>query len=452
MYKDNDGRTARCCGVALVALLFSAVASAADPPEGEYHLFNDHNPFANRFPGGKSSGEQSHWSHAVSTDLVHWKHMPIAVPPDANGACWSGSGVVDWKNTTGFQTGKEPPLVLVYTSAGKRFGQSLAYSNDRGRTWKKYEGNPVLKQIAGGNRDPQVFWHEPTKKWVMVLYVRRGRAHFFTSEDLKRWTPAAEVPLPGFHECPDLFALPVDGDPKNRKWVLYDARFQYWVGAFDGRAFKPEAGPLRGDYGGNFYAAQTWHNVKDRRIQIAWMRSGRCPGMPFNQQMSFPCVLTLRTVKKSLRLFRYPVKEIETLHAERFELADKVLKPGENPLASISGDLFDIRMEVEPGSAAAFGLRLHDQAVVYEGGRISCLGRAATVSPVDGRLRLRVLVDRTSLEVFANDGEVSMTSWFLPKTKDTGLELYAKGGSVRIHSLRVAKLKSAWAADGEGAK
>ena len=141
---------------------------------GEYHIFNDHNPFSCRFPGGKTSGEQSHWSHAVSTDLVHWRRMPIAVTPDANGACWSGSGVVDWDNTAGFQTGKEPPLVLVYTSAGKTFGQSLVYSNDRGRTWVKHGGNPVLEQLAPGNRDPKVLWHEPTKKWVMVLYVRRG--------------------------------------------------------------------------------------------------------------------------------------------------------------------------------------------------------------------------------------------------------------------------------------
>jgi sucrose-6-phosphate hydrolase SacC (GH32 family) len=426
--------------------------------QGEYHLFNDHNPFSCRFPGGKTGGEQSHWCHAISKDLVHWKHMPIAVYPDANGACWSGSGVVDWRNTAGFRTGKEPPLVLVYTSAGRTFGQSLAYSNDRGRTWTRYKGNTVLGQIAGGNRDPQVFWHEPTKKWVMVLYVKKGSAHFFTSDDLKTWTPSSEVRLAGYHECPDLFELPVDGDRRNTRWVLYDARFMYWLGSFDGRTFKPEAGPLKGEHGGNFYAAQTWscppfrstEPADARRVQIGWMRGSNFPkkGMPFNQQMSFPCELTLRTTDKGVRLFRYPIREIETLHDWTTISAGQTL-PGENPLADVSEDLFDIDlevegMEVEPGGAE-FGIRLHGQTIAYAGGKVSCLGRTAGVSPADGRIALRILVDRASIEVFANGGEVSLTSFFLPKEKDTGLELYAKGGDVRVRSLTVTRLKSAWA-------
>lgn len=415
--------------------------------KGEYHLFNDHNPFSCRFPGGRIDGEKSHWSHAVSSDLVHWKHLPIAVYPDLNGACWSGSGVVDWTNTTGLQTGKEPPLVLIYTSAGKSFGQSLVYSNDRGRTWKKYEGNPVIKQIAPDNRDPQVFWHAPTKRWVMVLYVRRGSANFFTSDDLKNWTATSEVGLVGFHECPDLFELPVDGDNNRMKWVLYDARFHYWIGSFDGKTFKPEAGPMTGDYGKNFYAAQSWHNTKGRRIQIGWMRGGEYPGMPFNQQMSFPCELTLQTADKGIKLFRYPVNEIETLYDKLFELADQTVKPGDNPLAQLAGSLFDIKMEIVPGVSAEFGIRLHDQAISYANRRVSCLGSTAKLLPADGTVELRILVDRTSIEVFANDGEVSMTSCFLPKEKSTGLEFYTRDGNVTIRSLRISKLKSSWTLD-----
>ena len=413
---------------------------------GEYHIFNDHNPFSCRFPGGKTGGEQSHWSHAVSTDLVHWKHMPIAIVPDANGACWSGSGVVDWNNTAGFQTGREPPLVLVYTSAGKTFGQSLVYSNDRGRTWQKHKGNPVLKQLAPGNRDPKVFWHEPTKKWVMVLYVRRGRAGIFNSDDLKTWVHASDFAGRGFHECPDLFALPVDGVAHRTKWVLYDAKFSYWIGRFDGRAFTPEAGPFRGDLGRNFYAAQSWNNTKGRRVQIGWMRGGKYPGMPFNQQMSFPCELTLRTSAKGIRLHRYPVKEIERLHGERLDLADRILKPGDNPLAQLSGDLFDVQMAFEPSRDAKLSIRLHGQAVTYAGGTLSCLGKSAAVSPVEGKVALRCLVDRTSLEAFANEGEVSMSFCFLPKKNDTKLEVRAEGGDVRIESLRVWRLRSAWGA------
>jgi sucrose-6-phosphate hydrolase SacC (GH32 family) len=372
--------------------------------------------------------------------------MPIAVYPDRNGACWSGSGVVDRENSSGFQTGKEPPLVLAYTNAGATFGQSLAYSNDRGRTWKTYEGNPVLGQIAPSNRDPLVFWHEPTRKWVMVLYVKRGSAHFFTSDDLKDWTPASEVRLAGFHECPDLFELPIDGDEWDTKWVLYDARSMYWLGRFDGTTFTPEAGPLRVEHGRNFYAAQTWDCGWYRRVQIGWMSKAKYPGMPFNQQMSFPCELILRTGPKGVRLYRYPVPTIEKLHnkKERVELADVTVAPGENPLDGVRGELFDVRMEVEPRGAAEWGLRLFGQSITYARGRLSCLGASTNVAPVEGVLKLRVLVDRASIEVFANDGEASLTSWFLPKQPETGLELFAKGGDIRVRSLVVAKLRSAW--------
>jgi len=210
---------------------------------------------------------------------------------------------------------------------------------------------------------------------------------------------------------------------------------------------RPGALETHADYGNNFYAAQSWHNTKDRRIQIGWMRGGGYPGMPFNQQMSFPCELTLRTVNKGIKLFRYPVKEIETLYDEPFELADQTVKPGSNPLAHIAGDLFDIQMEIVPGASAEFGIRLYDQAVAYANNRMFCLGSTAKLSPVDGKLKLRILVDRTSIEVFANDGGVSITSCFLPKEKSTGLEFYTKDGNVTIRSLRVSKLKSSWTPD-----
>lgn len=415
--------------------------------KGEYHIFNDHNPFSCRFPGGKTDGEQSHWSHAISSDLVHWKHMPIAVYPDANGACWSGSGVVDWKNTTGFKTGSKPPLVLIYTSAGKTFGQSLVYSNDRGRTWTRYKDNPVVlnQGLMPTERDPRVFWHEPTGKWVMVLYVKRGMVRFFTSDDLKNWNHASDFAGRGFHECPDMFELPLDGDKTRTRWILYDAPFNYSVGTFDGKKFTPEAGPFRGDFGGNFYAAQTWTNTPGRRIQIAWMRGGKYPEMPFTQQMSFPCELKLVTGPKGPRLHRYPVNEIAALHIGKgLVITNERLKVGDNPLVGISGDLFDIEMAVRPSRASEFGLRMHGQAVTWAQDEISCLGRSARLSPVKGVVTLRILLDRTSLEVFANDGEVSMTSCLLPAKQNTPLELYAKGAEVHVESLTVHKLRSAW--------
>jgi len=416
--------------------------------DGEYHLFNDHNPFGLDIPGplNHPGKPPSRWSHAVSKDLVHWEELPIAILPDKLGAIFSGSGVVDKDNTASFG---HNAIVLCYTSAGIPFSQSLSYSNDRGRTWKRYAKNPVVPNqgVDDTERDPRVFWHESTKRWVMGLHLRRGHVRFFTSPNLRDWTHASDFEHPSMHECPDLFRLPVDGKAGDEKWVLYGAGFRYFVGTFDGKRFTPQAGPIRGDYGRNFYAAQTWTNLPDgRRVQIAWMRGGRYPGMPFNQQQSFPCKLTLRTTTEGIRLFRYPVKEIESLHTAPVRLKNHALKPGDNPLSGISGDLFDIEMEIDPGDAAEFGLRLYETAIAFAGGKISCLGAAADLSPVNGTIKLRILVDRTSIEVFGNDGLVSMTSCFLPKNKTTGLELYAREGHGQVHSLSVAALKRCHAA------
>jgi len=414
--------------------------------DGEYHIFNDHNPFGLGIPGRLKHPTKppSRWSHAVTRDFVHWEELPIAILPDKLGAIFSGSGVVDRDNTAGF--GKNA-IVLCYTSAGIPFSQSLSYSLDRGRTWIRYAKNPVVpnQKVDSTERDPRVFWHAPTKRWVMGLHLRKGHARFFTSPNLKNWTHTSDFKHPSIHECPDLFKLPIVGDEKNSKWILYGAGFQYFIGSFDGREFKPEIGPIRGDYGGNFYAAQTWTNSPDsRRVQIAWMSRSRFPGMPFNQQQSFPCVLTLRKTPKGLRLFRWPVKEIEGIHTKSIELKNHTLKPGDNPLSGISGDLFDIEMEVALGKATEFGLRLHETAVTYAGGKINSIGRAAAVEPKDGVVALRILVDRASVETFVNNGEVSLTTSFLPKNVNTSLELYAKGAPVTIRRLRATKLKSSW--------
>lgn len=403
--------------------------------DGEYHLFFQHNP------KGIDWGNMT-WGHAVSRDLVHWHQLSHALHPDNNGVCFSGSAVVDWNNTAGFQTGKEEVMVAIYTSHGKGERQSIAYSNDRGRTWEKHPGNPVLHDPE---RDPKVMWHEPTQKWVMCLFSNGGIS-FYASPDLKKWTFMSN--LKGFYECPDMFELPVDGDPKNTRWVLHGGSpRKYLVGKFDGRRFMPETEDLTFDYGKNFYAAQSFSDIPEedgRRIQIAWMRGGKYPGMLFNQQMSFPCVLELRARPDGIRLCRMPVKEIEGLYAETFALRDKILEEArDNPLAEISGDLFDIEMVIEPGQASEFGLRLHDQAITYTAGKVSCLGESAPLAPVDGTVELRILVDRTSLEAFGNKGEISITSCFLPENLETGLELYTKGASVAIKSLKIHKLRSA---------
>ncbi|MFH1268174.1 MAG: glycoside hydrolase family 32 protein [Planctomycetota bacterium] len=416
--------------------------------DGEYHMFFQHNP------SGINWGNMT-WGHAISTDLVHWTQLDHAIEPDALGTIFSGSAVVDNANTAGWQTGTEKVLVAIYTSAGSHatppvpFTQSVAYSNDRGRTWTKYEKNPVLGHIVGANRDPKVVWHEPTKKWIMALFLDKNDFALFGSPNLKEWTRLCDVPLPDTGECPDFFELPVDGDPNNTTWVFWGANGNYLLGSFDGQEFKPESAVLRSEWGANCYAAQTWSDIPPsdgRRLQIAWMAGGQYPGMPFNQQMSFPRVLSLRTTPEGARLYREPVKEIELIHQKEHAWNNQALEPGENPLASLAGELFHVRAEIELGSATAFGFDVRGHKIEYSVAEksISCLGRNAPLEPESGRIQLEILVDRTSLEVFGGDGRVSTSSCFLPDPANQRIGIYVTGGSARVVSLRVFELCSAW--------
>jgi fructan beta-fructosidase len=219
--------------------------------KGEYHLFYQYNP------NGNSWGDMS-WGHAVSTDLVHWKQLPLALSHDDEEMVFSGSAVVDWDNTTGFGTKKNPPMVAIYTSAYKNGGkqaQSLAYSTDRGRTWTKYQGNPVIDIGSTNFRDPKVQWYAPTKSWLMTVSLSaEHKVRFYSSKNLKDWELLSEFgpagATGGVWECPDLFPLAVDGDEKNIKWVLVvninpggiagGSAAQYFVGDFDGKKFTAE--------------------------------------------------------------------------------------------------------------------------------------------------------------------------------------------------------------------
>lgn len=416
--------------------------------KGEYHLFFQHNP------KGKNWGNMT-WGHAVSEDLVHWLQLPDAIEPDELGTIFSGSAVVDWNNTAGLQTGKGKVIVAIYTSAGdfapdkKPFTQSIAYSNDCGRTWKKYEKNPVLGHIAGQNRDPKVIWHKSSRRWVMALYLNDNDYTLFSSKNLKDWSRLCDINLAGASECPDIFELAVDGNAKNRRWVFWAANGSYVLGTFDGEKFNKESDILLAETGANFYAAQTFSNIPEtdgRRIQIAWMRGGRYPDMPFNQQMSFPCELTLRTFPEGIRLCRQPVREIEKIQSKEYRWKNKTLKTGDNLLCDISGELFHVCAEIEPVNAAEFGIKVHGEAVNYNVSKneLSCLGRKASLKPLSGKIRLEILIDRTSIEVFCDDGRVSMSSCFLPKPEEKTLEIYTKDGEVKITSLRVYKLRSIW--------
>jgi fructan beta-fructosidase len=412
---------------------------------GEYHLFFQHNPY------GWSWGNMT-WGHAVSRDLVHWEELGDAIHPDELGTIFSGSAVVDWNNTTGFQTGDEPPLVAIFTYAGDnnlssrgvKFTQALAYSNDRGRSWTKYAGNPVLGHIRGANRDPKVIWHEATGQWVIVLYLEDKRLGFFTSADLKTWEKQSEAGP--FYECPELFELALDGDEKNKKWILYGAAGDYYVGGFDGKKFTPETEVVRFHYGNCFYASQTFSDIPEedgRRIQIAWGRIGH-PSMPFNQMMDFPVVLTLHRTEDGPRMFVEPVEEIEKLYAKSERPGEMLLDGEARELAR--GEFFDISATFSGDGASEVGFNVRGLSVVYDAkrGELRCQDKAAPLTAMDGKVTLRILVDRLSVEIFAGGGRVYMPMGHVVEEVDTAVDVFAKGGRATVSDVVVNHLNSAW--------
>jgi len=410
--------------------------------KGEYHMFYQYNP-----TGLTGAGFNMHWGHAVSTDLVHWKELPIAIyPTEIETGIYSGSAIVDWTNSSGLKTGKEAPLIAFYTSIGKSVCQFMVFSNDRGRTWTRYANNPVLPHIIGGDRDPKVTWDKETKHWIMALFLDEHDYGLFTSPDLEHWTQIQKMTVPGCSECPDFFPMPTAGHPKT--WVFIAANGRYLVGDFDGTRFVFQGEPQRVEFGNNSYAGQTFSDIPardGRRIQISWMPGEHYPDMPYSQQMSFPCTLTLHNTPAGLRLFKYPVAEIARLYSKSKVLKNISIAPGANLVNRADGDLLDIAAEVEVGNAKEFRFTVRGFSVHYDVAerRLSGPG-SAELSPADGRIKLRILLDRTSMEVYGNDGEVAMTSRCLPKEDTSALEISTEGGPIKIVSMAVHELKSAW--------
>lgn len=417
---------------------------------GEYHLFFQHNPY------GWSWGNM-HWGHAVSKDLVHWEELGDVLAPDEMGAMFSGSAVVDWKNTSGFGKPGQPPLVLFYTAAGNPATQCMAYSLD-GRNFTKYDKNPIVPQITRDNRDPKVFWHEPTQKWIMVLYVEKpvGRhsVHFLKSENLKEWEVASvtegdPVGRPFLFECPDFFELPIDNDPSNKKWVLTAANGEYAIGTFDGERFSPETTRWPGHQGRGFYAAQTFSDIPaqdGRRIQIGWFQT-ETRGMPFNQSMTVPLELGLKSTDDGPRLTVNPIHELSSLRKREHSLPLKSIAPGDpNPLAKLDSELVELRVECNPGSAKEIVFNIRDVMVIYFPGRgeLTVDGAVARTPLLDGKLKLTILCDRTGVEVFGADGLTYVPVPFKMNPDNRRLFFEARGGAAEVHSLQIFELDSAW--------
>jgi len=410
--------------------------------DGRYHLFYQHNPF------GCLWGNMN-WGHAVSDDLFHWKESDDALRPDAQGTVYSGSGVVDWKNSSGLGDVNHPPLCFFYTAAGQHapekvlFTQGLAYSRDNGRTVHRYGGNPIVPHIAGANRDPKVIRHEDSRQWIMALYLNKsGEGQHYVllrSDNLIDWCELQRLTLPGTGECPDFFPLPVDGT-NDMKWVFWGADGHYLTGDFDGMSFTADGAAKLAYAGGeknrgHAYAGQTWSDVGDgRRIHIAWIR-GNIPGMPFNQQMSLPLEMGLRQTAAGLRLTFKPAGELDFLVSSTDEKT-----PGASVIFPLDNRACSIHLTADAGgaidmSAGDFSLELDAGS-----GRMRWGDESVPFAVTGHKLDMQLVFDRASLEIFGNDGlfyvalsRPGILSRDLRVNTDRGVDLF-----------HVSRLESIW--------
>lgn len=410
--------------------------------DGEYHLFYQHNPYEREW-------ENMHWGHAVSRDLVHWEELNDALYPDALGTMFSGSAVIDYENTSGFGSKKNPAMVVAYTaSSADRQVQCIAYSLDRGRTFTKYEKNPVVDSKEKWNsvdtRDPRLFWYAPGGHWVMVLNERDGHS-IYTSADLKEWTYQSHVT--GFWECPELIELPVDGDKTRTKWVMYGASGTYMIGSFDGKRFTPEGGKYCYTTG-SIYAAQTINNIPasdGRRIQIGWGRISH-PDMPFNGMMLLPTELTLQTTKEGIRLVNRPVKEVETLCHPVKAWQNLTSDEANSQLKEFySADRLRIRTTFKLSHATSAGFNLFGQRIIdYDMNGNTLNGRFySPQDPTSMELTADIYVDRTSIEVFIDGGLYSYSMERRPDVNNKeGFHFW--GNRIEVKSLEVFSVDSIW--------
>ncbi|GAB3657766.1 glycoside hydrolase family 32 protein [Echinicola sediminis] len=408
--------------------------------DGEYHLFYQHNPYEREW-------ENMHWGHAVSKDLIHWEELPTALYPDHLGTMFSGSAVIDYDNTAGFNKKNTPAMVAAFTAASpEKQVQGIAYSLDKGRTFTKYEGNPVIdsKHIwnSQDTRDPKVFWYGPGKHWVMVLNERDGHS-IYNSSDLKQWEYKSHTT--GFWECPELFELPIDGNPDNTKWVMYGASGTYMLGDFDGKEFTPTAGKYQ-FLSGPIYASQTFTNVPNgRRIQMGWGQISH-PEMPFKGMMMLPTELSLKETKKGPRLYNVPVKEASQLFTPIKQWESLTAEKANEALTSFSdSDELRIRTTIKLSHATSAGLNLFGQHLIDYDLNFTKLNGTfySPEDPTNMEISADIYIDRTSIEVFIDGGALTLV---MPRSPDTNNQegFHFWGNNITVQNLEVFDVKSIW--------
>nr|WP_272873261.1 glycoside hydrolase family 32 protein [Alteribacter salitolerans] len=448
--------------------------------EGEYHLFFQYNP-------NDSVWGPMHWGHAVSKDMITWEELDIALYPDENGTIFSGSAVVDWKNTTGFFP-DEPGLVAIFTHhkdgvEGKPQvqTQSLAYSHDKGRSWTKYEGNPVLGHATKVDfRDPKVFWLQDTDKWIMVLATGQTIT-FYSSPNLIDWQIESEFgdnigSHDGVWECPDLLQLKVEGS-NEEKWVLFvsigdnpqldaGSRTQYFIGSFDGSTFKAEHTDIRWlDFGKDNYAGVSFSDVLDgRRIYLGWMSNWRyaneVPTEGWRSQMTLPRELSLREVADKYQVVQKAVKELDSYFSNKEDLEETIVRESETKSYKMTNSYGEIVLNIQRVDATQFGITLkhtEEQSTTLKFDSkedVLVLDRLKS-GPHDfsenfskeqslkledtTKVQLRLVIDSSSVEVFVNDGAYALTSLIYPDEIGEEFSVFAVDGTVKITDSYVSQ-------------
>lgn len=411
--------------------------------KGIYNL--TYQAYVNGLDGGPKS-----WGRATSSDMLHWTQQANALDPEVNvpGDCWSGSIVVDTNNTSGFQSGSNPPMVVIYTAT--KMGTCIAYSNDLGVTWVAYSANPV--NIGGTSynpnfRDPHVFWHEPSSKWVCAFY--ENGTTFYSSTDLKTWEK--ESNFNWGYECPDFFELKVDGGD-TKKWVLLDASGQYFIGSFNGKTFLPDAGgpyPMvhNAGIGGGFYASQTFYKntfPDDRVVQMGWM-SGMGPGStsPWTHNSTIPCEIKLQTYAEGVRIARNPISEITSLYDTTQYWENQTITSGINLFAGKLAKCYDLEVVVDVSgtTASSISFQLANRLVTYDLQNNSLLGHP--LNPINNQVKIRFLVDWGELEAFGNDGQYSYAENFKFSPSNSSISMTANG-NVALVSARYSRVERTW--------
>jgi levanase/fructan beta-fructosidase len=448
---------------------------------GEFNLYYQHNPFENKW------GHMS-WGHATSTDLIHWKHLPVAIPEiitkETTTWIYSGSAVLDKNNTSGFGKNGKAPVVAVFTAdqpKQRKESQFIAYSNDGGLSYTQYKGNPVIDLNMHDFRDPNVFWYGPAKQWIMtVAMVNEHRVSIYGSKNLKEWTKLSDFGPAGYTkngwECPSLLPLTVDGDRTNIKWVLFVSSggdhgplMQYYVGDFDGTTFKnanESDKVLTVDYGDAFYAAIAWRDAPaNKKILLGWLQNGRKETYPWKGQMAIPRDLSFKTTDEGLRLIQKPSEVVcKSLpkYARGGELFKKHLLDGGLELSTderFNSNSNWIDAEIQVNDSKKFGFIITEKkgtskkvVVGYDpNGQelfVDCTGsetgnkdvsnlvQTAPLKAVNGVVRIQVLLDKSSLEVFGNDGECVISTMIYPDVDATGVSVFSEG-KVLIKSLKM---------------